>query len=115
MAVHLAFRVKGETAPPFRQAHHGLKMRDAFALGGGPYHFFDRSSRSAAASNICSANSFFSLAFSSSSCFSRLASETSMPPYLAFQLYSVASETQCLRARSAVLAPASCSFSTPMI
>src|ERR1700722_17996387 len=90
-------------------------MRDAFALGGGPYHFFDRSSRSAAASNICSANSFFSLAFSSSSCFSRLASETSMPPYLAFELYSVASETQCLRARSAVFAPASCSFSTPMI
>src|SRR3984957_4755922 len=90
-------------------------MRDAFALGGGPYHFFDRSSRSAAASNICSANSFFSLAFSSSSCFSRLASETSMPPYLAFELYSVASETPCLRARSAVFAPASCSFSTPMI
>src|SRR5258708_35400387 len=80
-------------------------MRDTFALGGGPYHFFARSSRSAAASSICSANSFFSLAFSSSSCFRRLASETSMPPYLAFQLYSVASETPCLRARSAVFAP----------
>src|SRR6202035_2163966 len=65
-------------------------MRDTFALGGGPYHFFARSSRSAAASSICSARSFFSLAFSSSSCFRRLASETSMPPYLAFQLYSVA-------------------------
>jgi hypothetical protein len=38
-----------------------------------------------------------------------------MPPYLAFQLYSVASEIPCFRARSAVLAPASCSFSTPMI
>src|SRR5580692_7795619 len=73
-------------------------MRDAFALGDGPYHFFDRSSRSAAASNICSAKSFFSLAFSSSSCFNR-----------------VASETPCLRARSAVFAPASCSFNTPMI
>src|SRR6202040_859377 len=90
-------------------------MRDTFALGGGPYHFFARSSRSAAASSICSANSFFSLAFSSSSCFRRLASETSMPPYLAFQLYSVASETPCLRARSAVFAPASCSRSTPII
>ena len=32
-----------------------------------------------------------------------------MPPYLAFQLYSVASEIPCLRARSAVFAPASCS------
>src|ERR1700760_4690697 len=90
-------------------------MRDTFALGGGPYHFFARSSRSAAASSICSAESFFSLAFSSSSCLSRLTSETSMPPYLAFQLYSVASETPCLRARSAVFAPASCSFNTPMI
>src|SRR6202035_479419 len=90
-------------------------MRDTFALGGGPYHFFARSSRSAAASSICSANSFFSLAFSSSSCFRSLDSETSMPPYLAFQLYSVASETPCLRARSAVFAPASCSRSTPII
>src|SRR3984885_14688817 len=90
-------------------------MRDAFALDGGPYHFFDRSSRSAAASNICSANSFFSLAFSSSSCFRRFASETSMPPYLAFQLYSVASDTPCLRARSAVFTPASCSRSTATI
>src|SRR6202041_1716489 len=112
---HLAVSADDRAGPPFRQAHRGPKMRDAFALDGGPHHFFDRSSRSAAASNICSAKSFFSLAFSSSSCFSRLASETSMPPYLAFQLYSVASETQCLRARSAVLAPASCSFSTPMI
>src|SRR5277367_4134736 len=90
-------------------------MRDAFALDDGPYHFFDRSSRSAAASNICSAKSFFSFAFSSSSCFNRFASDTSMPPYLAFQLYSVASETPCLRSRSAVFAPASCSFNTPMI
>src|SRR6266576_2861489 len=90
-------------------------MRDTLALGGGPYHFFASSSRSAAASSICSARSFFSLAFSSSSCLRRLASQTSMPPYLAFQLYSVASETPCLRARSAVFAPASCSRKTPMI
>jgi hypothetical protein len=47
--------------------------------------------------------------------FRRLASGTSMPPYLAFQLYSVASETPCLRARSAVFAPASCSRSTQII
>lgn len=43
--------------------------------------FFARSSRSAAASSICSASSFFSLAFSSSSAFRRFASETYMPPY----------------------------------
>src|SRR5690606_7789235 len=35
------------TGPTLRQAHGGLQMRDGFALGGGPYHFFDRSSRSA--------------------------------------------------------------------
>ena len=64
------------------EAWASMKQR----LDGGPYHLFDRSSRSAAASNICSAKKFFSLAFSSSSCFNRLASHTSRPPYLAFQL-----------------------------
>ena len=72
--------------PTLRKTHDGLQMRDGVTLGGRPYHFFARSSRSAAASSICSASSFFSLAFSSSSAFSRFASETSMPPYLAFQL-----------------------------
>ena len=86
VADHLPIRADDRTGPPLRQAHHGLQMRDRVALGGGPYHFFDRSSRSAAASSICSASSFFSFAFSSSSAFSRLASETSMPPNLAFQL-----------------------------
>src|SRR6478735_1704885 len=90
-------------------------MRDCLALGDGPYHFFDSSSRIAAPSSIWSASSFFSFAFSSSSALSRLASETSMPPNLAFQLYSVASEIPCLRARSAAFAPASCSRRTAMI
>ena len=61
-------------------------MRDGVALHGGPYHFFDSSSRNAAVSSIASASSFFSRAFSSSSCFSRFASETSIPPNFAFQL-----------------------------
>src|SRR5215468_3828113 len=90
-------------------------MSDSLSLGGGPYHFFDSSSFKAALSSIDSAKSFFSRRFSSSSARSRLASETSRPPYLAFQLYSVASEIPCLRARSAVFAPASCSRRTAMI
>src|SRR5690606_7199310 len=90
-------------------------MRDGFALGGGPYHFFDRSSRSADASSIWSASSFFSFVFSSSRDLRRLASDTSIPPYFAFQLYRVASLTPCLRARSAAFAPDSCSRRTPMI
>jgi hypothetical protein len=40
------------TGPTLRQAHDGPKVRDGFAPGGGPYHFFPRSSRSAAASSI---------------------------------------------------------------
>ena len=93
------------TGPPFRQAKAGLQVRDGFALSGGPYHFFESSSRKAEASSIVSASSFFSLAFSSSSAFNRLASETSMPPNLAFQLYRVASDMPCLRHRSAAFAP----------
>jgi hypothetical protein len=87
-------------------------MSDSLALGGGPSHFFARSSFSAACSSVDSAESFFSLQFSSSSDRRRLAS---MPPYLAFQLYSVAYEMPCLRARSAVFAPATCSRRTAMI
>ena len=60
--------------------------RDGVALHGGPYHFFDRSSRIAATSSICSASSFFSFAFSSSSCFSFFISGGSMPAYFFFQL-----------------------------
>ena len=54
------------TGPPLRQAKAGLQVRDGFALGGGPYHFFESNSRRAEASSMDSANSFLSLAFSSS-------------------------------------------------
>jgi hypothetical protein len=47
-------------------------MSHSLALGDGPYHFFDNSSFKAALSSIDSANSFFSLRFSSSSVLSRL-------------------------------------------
>src|SRR5581483_6083615 len=86
IADHLPIRAHDRAGPPFRQAHDGLPMRDRSALGGGPYHFFERSSRRAAVSSICSAKSFFSFPFSSSKALNRFASETSMPPNLAFQL-----------------------------
>src|ERR1700726_5147137 len=60
-------------------------------------------------------SSFFSLPFSSSSARSRLASETSIPPNLAFQLYSVASDIPYFRQSSPAFAPASCSRNTAMI
>ena len=50
-------------------------MSDGFAPGGGRHHFFEAISLSIALSSSASANSFFSLAFSSSSAFNRLASD----------------------------------------
>src|SRR5579883_3464587 len=61
--------------PTLAHLEHRPQMSDSFALGGGPYHFFASSSRRAEASSIDSARSFFSFAFSSSSAFSRLASD----------------------------------------
>jgi len=86
IADHRAIRADDVAGPPFRQAMLCPKIRNGFALPGGPYHFFETRSFIAARSSICSARSFFSLAFSSSSAFSRLASDTVMPPNLAFQL-----------------------------
>ena len=61
-------------------------MTDGLSLRGERHHFFDATSLSMALSSIASANNFFSLAFSSFSAFSRFASDTSRPPYLAFYL-----------------------------
>ena len=58
---------------------------DSLALGDGRQNFFVRRSFKAELSSMASARSRFSFPFSSSSCFSRLASETSIPPYFAFQ------------------------------
>jgi hypothetical protein len=76
---------------------------------------FETWSFSTALSSICSANSFFSRRFSSSSERSRLASEASSPPYLAFHLKKVVPLVPWRRQRSCVFAPASCSFRMPMI
>ena len=66
-------------------------------------------------SSIVSAISRLSFAFSLSSSHKRQASDTPSPPYLAFPLQIVTSDTPCRRARSAVFTPAYASFSTPMI
>jgi hypothetical protein len=60
-------------------------MSDALAHGGGPLPFFESSSFNAALSSMASASSDFSRRFSSSSAFSRWASDTLIPPNLAFQ------------------------------
>src|ERR1700722_17013618 len=67
--------------PPLAQLEHRTHMSDGLSLGSGRHHFFPSNSFNAALSSMASASSFFSLAFSLSSPFSRFASETSRPPY----------------------------------
>ena len=88
---------------------------DGLSPGSGRHNFFYATYLSMALSGMDSANSFLSLAFPSSSAFSRLASETSRPPNLAFHFYYVAFEIPCLRHTSAVATPASCSRRIIMI
>src|ERR1700722_16293931 len=109
MSDHLAIGGNDAAGPPLAHLQYAEQLSHSLALGDGPYHFFDNSSFKTALSSI------FRLRFSFFSVLSRLASDTSRPPYLAFQLYRVASETPCLRAKSAVFAPASCSRSATII
>ena len=101
--------------PPFGNAVTCLKMRHGGLPCFGLYQFFETTSCSISLSRLRSATSFFSLAFSASSAFSFLASDTSIPPNFAFHLYSVAVDIPCRRHRSPTLPPAMCSFNTRMI
>src|SRR6201982_1449957 len=72
--------------PPLAHPVDLSEVSGGFSSGGGRHHFLAATSRSMALSSIASASSFFSLAFYSSNAFSRRASDTSIPPYLAFHL-----------------------------
>ena len=74
------------TRPPFAHLEPYPELSDGLSPDGGRHHFFEAISLSMALSSIASASSFLSLAFSASSALSRLASDTSRPPYLAFHL-----------------------------
>ena len=74
------------TRPPFAHLEPYPELSDGLSPDGGRHHFFDAISFSIALSSIASASSFLSLAFSASGALSRLASDTSRPPYLAFHL-----------------------------
>src|SRR5512133_4286307 len=77
--------------------------------------FFRMTPFRASRSRLRSATSCFRRRFSSSSSFKRRASFTSIPPYLLFQVHSVAALTPSSRANSGTFRPASICFSTPMI
>src|SRR3546814_6874246 len=72
-----------------------------------PSQFFASRSFSAALSSIDSASSFFRRRFSSSSPFSRAASDGPIPPYFDFQRSNVCSLIPCRRQTSAVGDPPS--------
>jgi hypothetical protein len=76
----------GFTRPPFAHPECLPEMRDSFPLARGRHHFFPKRSFNAALSSMASASNRLSRVFSSSSVFSRLASETSIPPNFAFHL-----------------------------
>src|SRR6516225_2679882 len=86
IADRAAIRTNRVACPPLAHSIHLEEVIGGLASGGGRHHFLAATSRNIALSSIASANSCFSLVFSSSSAFSRRASETSIPPYLAFHL-----------------------------
>jgi hypothetical protein len=75
------------TRPPLADPKRETKVSDGLSPGGGRHHFFVAISFSIALSSIASANSLFSLAFSSSSDFKRLASDTAEEMVPAFAIY----------------------------
>jgi hypothetical protein len=72
---------------PLAHPEPSLQPRDRLPLGGHAHHFFASRSFNPALSSMASASSRLSLPFSSSSARNRFASDTSKPPYLAFQAY----------------------------
>ena len=76
-----AIHLQDIARPPLAHLMFSVQMSHCFPHGGGRYHFFAFTSLNIALSNICSASSFFSLAFSDSNALSFFASDGSMPPY----------------------------------
>ena len=74
------------TCPPLAHLVRPARVSHGLPLGGGRHHFRLFTSFRIALSSIASASSFLSFAFSSSSDFKRLASDTSKPPNFAFHL-----------------------------
>lgn len=77
-------KAHGFTRPPFAHLVVIHQMSDSFPHSCRRYHFFPKRSFKAALSSMASAKSRFSFVFSSSCVLSLLASDTSMPPNLAF-------------------------------
>src|SRR3546814_4003672 len=72
------------TRPTLADAEQLPRMLDSLPLSGRPQQFFAATSLSKALSTLASASSRLSRAFPSSSTLRLRASDTSLPPYLAF-------------------------------
>src|SRR5690554_4539244 len=115
ISMHRTGKPHQPARPPLRKAGLRHKMRSPLPPCGRRYHFPRAISFRAALSSRLSASRRLSLAFSDSSARSRLASETSRPPNFAFHRYIDCSLTPWRLARTAAVAPASCSLRMPMI
>src|SRR5690606_26690194 len=85
IAHRFAVRLDDGAGPPFADLERRLQVGDGLAHRSGPYHFFESRSFSAALSSMASASRRFSFPFSSSRARRRWASDTLIPPNLAFQ------------------------------
>ncbi len=128
IAHHASRRSNRFTRPPLADLVILYEVHHSFPLGCGRHHFFELISFNIKLSSMLSiarrrfafkpregASSFFSLAFSSSSCFSLRASLTSIPPRRAFHLKNLALPMACLRHKSATVMPLSYSRDIPII
>ena len=81
-----AIEAESQARPPLAQVMGSHAVRDDVPSQSGGHRSRLLTSFRITLSSIASARIFFSFAFSSSSAFSRLASDTSMPPNFAFHL-----------------------------
>src|SRR5208283_3758113 len=101
--------------PPLAEGILPAHLLDSRLQGYELQPFFLITDCRASLSKLRSATSFRSFVFSSRSCLASCAWLTSMPPYFAFQAYSVCLDTPTSRATSSTFRPASTCFSAPII
>jgi hypothetical protein len=81
-----SINLQNTTRPTLAHSVLITQVNHRISLSFGRYHFFELISFNIALSSICSASSFFNLAFSDSKLFNLRASDTSIPPNLALYL-----------------------------
>src|SRR5664279_2855170 len=115
IATRRTIQLHQPTGPSLAQRHFHLHHQHCLSPRLRAHHFFATTAFNARMSTACSATMCLSCRFSSSSCFSRLASLNSNPPYLLFHRSKHAFAIPCRRHSSPVSTPPSDSFRMAMI